>query len=394
MRQALVITDNLNNPESYTDLKDNLIKNNFKLVEIESVRHFETAKQKLDINKPCLFYKNCYTRFDVPEVIWDFHESNLKLDFLTIGSEVVSFRPNAVIFKNNTLLMPTNNVNSFAVSSVYGKKVNIVNKFKNEDRPLIFLSTFNRDLYLRLTLNSFIFSLNKPVDLKIFLNEATPEVKQVALDFAKKHDFIEVFDVQKNSYFSVYNLAVQWFKPKHFFIMEDDFILSPSTKHFFPDWPYQFIDRLHNFDAVAWSIYADNCHYNVPFIRNVPDISRSDWEIGDLNKILCGAQCLAVTTKYWLEYLFKIKGSCQYHVPLDQHLLKGNFCTPALKTYHIGWNQEMEGFVSVNAGNRFGSPPIINKLTSLKTNETKEFNLLDIYSYNILGDFYETKFRL
>jgi hypothetical protein len=86
--------------------------------------------------------------------------------------------------------------------------------------------------------------------------------------------------------------------------------------------------------------------------------------------------CLAMKAEFWRESLRKNPN--KWFTALDSclHSLADTYCTPSLKGYHIGWNQQVDGFGSLF--DREFTPPIENKVTNTKTGETRVFRLNEV----------------
>jgi len=237
-------------------------------------------------------------------------------------------------------------------------------------------------MYLKLTLNSLNFSLIEKVPIKILLNKPLPEVKKVALEFAcGKEDYVEVLESAENSFITGTNVLLQYFKPEKFIIMEDDFIFPPTVKNYFPNWPHQFADRLKYFDAVGWSAHIDNVHINnfdLPRWPQTPQCN-SDWElITKQSRTLMMAQALAVKTDFYVKRAKEANNEwvCNFDSTLHSH----KKCTPSLRGYHIGFNQEMDGFCSLKTP-RWPNPIELCHVTSLLTGEKKEIRPKDLLKW-------------
>ena len=256
MTQALIVRDRFDNEEIANDLKQYINSNGIqKIVEISSFNEIELAKMSLNQKEPCILFPNIFIRYSVPlKTIIDFHK-DVNFDFVTLvgTTRILSFLPEKIIkiFKSTSSFSMIN-ANAFGTFRVN----NVVTSYvKPKEKPVIFLYTHNRDIYLQLTLNSLDFSLIEKIPIKILLNKPTEKVRQVALDFAKTRDYVEILESNENTFFSSINVLIQMFKPEKFIIMEDDFIYPSTTSEYFPNWPFQFLDRLNHFDVSMDSQY-------------------------------------------------------------------------------------------------------------------------------------------
>lgn len=379
MTQALIVRDRFDNEQIAEDMNKYIRENGIQnVVEINSLNRLEEAKMLLDQKEPCLFLPNIFIRYNVNlKYILNFHKDN-KFSTLMLNNRIVSFYPGKINKQE-----PTNNSLSYIEDNMYGRFSiqNLVTDYKiSEEKPIIFIYSHNRDIYLQLTLNSLDFSLIQKIPIKILLNKPTEKVKQVALNFAKGKDYVEVLESNENTFITATNILIQYFRPEKFILMEDDFIFPKTTKEYLPNWPFQFLDRLRHFDVVAWSASLDNVHaeyFSLPRWPNVPQCM-SDWElIHKGSKTLMMAQALAVKTDFYIKSA-KADNN-KYMCNFDSTLHSPKKCTPALRGYHIGFNQQMDGYPSINEI-RWPDPIEICTVTSLTTGMSKEIKPKDLYN--------------
>lgn len=370
--QALIIKDNFDSPEIFKDLETKLKSLGFRLVVIKSLQNFKEAKNALDQEMPCLYYPNIFLRYENPESIYNFHLKNNKFSNLKIGSKIVSFIPQATRLTHSKLDHLT-----FTPNIYFNIKNLKVSQVLPNEKPIILLNAHERPIYLQLTLNALKFSFTHPVEVKILLNKPTPEVRGVALNFHKSYPYSEVIECKENSFISATNLLLQWTRSKKFILMEDDFILPPSIKHYFPNWPFQFFDRLNTFDMVGWSTMTENIRENSYFFRNSEGFIKSDWEYDIYQGHLLTAQCLAVNTNFYIEAFNKFRNDYYAAFDQDMHRTAKKICTPSLRGYHIGFNQEMDGFGSLLT-RKFPKAIQEHTLESLTTDRKETFYLKDL----------------
>jgi len=373
--QAVIVKDRYDNQKICDDLKHSLTSSGFtKIVEIESLNEIDHAKIQLDENMPCLLYHNIFTRYSIPpDNIFKFQKEH-GFTTLSIDSKIISFLPKSILKTcKNTSTLEFTNLNDFKVSNVDCSYV------MPDEKPMIFIYSHNRDIYLQLTLNSLNFSLIEKFPIKILLNQPTEKVKKVALDFAAGKDYVEVLESKENTFITATNILLQWFKPEKFIIMEDDFIFPYTTKNYFPNWPFQFLDRLKHFDAVGWSVFIENTnvpYWNLPRWPQEPKCM-GDWEILE-SKTLMMAQALAVTSSFYVTRAQQAND--KYVCNFDSTLHSPKKCTPSLKCYHIGFNQEMDGLCDLRKP-RWPDPVEVCHITSLTTGEQREIKPKDLLKW-------------
>jgi hypothetical protein len=375
--QALIIKDLYDCEDSYQELK-NLLKD-FKIFEISSIRYFEDIKHKFSYNEPCLFFVNIFTRFPNLNGILNFHKKN-NFSALTINNQIVSFMPSKVkLNENKNSIVCLDSVFKLANMEVTSHPL-------SSTRPTLFMLTYGRDDYLKLSLNSLLHNLESPCDIKIGLNTDNIESEKLLISYQEKYDFIEILKFNKNSYISGFSLLYQIFKPDRFIIFEDDFILPDSFKKYYPNWAYQFIKRLDYFDVVTVGATLDNAPFNWGFDRSIHNgYVQGDWElINEFNKKFLMGQLFAVKSDFYLKVLNKYvsesspNNTKKYYTPTDKEIYKEavSICSPSLRGYHIGWNEGMDGFKKNY--DKYKDPDNSYLVTSLRTSKVYDLKLKDI----------------
>ena len=369
-----------------TDYQDNIgIKNMFykelssvglnSIIEFTSLDHLKRNFDALPNGKYFIFL-DIYTRFlDLSEIIKfvgrnSFRRVSILGRIFYFSKEDDRFEINKTTFflkdkKDNDFLF---DINTSPIA---------LTKPKVDEVPRIILTTYHRDIYLRLTLNSLMASLKfcPEVPVSIILNDSPRDVLHVALEFASQYKQIEVLKTDKNAGFAALNVGLQWYKPKKFIMAEDDFILPSSVCHLYPIWPYQFYERLKYNEMVGWRASQDNIEYNSVIDWKIPQI---DTHIGWFNFLPntypMMAQLLALDFDFWLKgYEPAAKMS------FDTSMLKNakNMSSPFLSGYHIGFNQNMDKY-TLNKTGAFNLNMDSVKVTNLNTFEERAIVLNDI----------------
>jgi len=325
-------------------------------------------------DSPFLFLKSPWEWVNNPRDLLSFHISNTGFDSIVVNDDIVTYIPSRVTVFRDTLIN---------LKELYAKEFfyfTAFNAHKIVDKPdlksHIFLTAHNRHIYLELTLNSLIHNLENSTKLTLLLNEPTKEVYTTALKFSEKRE-MDVLCIEKNSFYSSINLAVQWYNPDIFMVFEDDFILPPTAKEYYPNWEYHFARRLEDFDLVGWGAALDNG----PTFHRFPRIEAKPfghWHYGNKNeKPLLLGNALMLKKDFWIESLRQDEEK-KWFTPLD-HTLHNNcrkYCLPSLRGYHIGWNQHLD-IPHVITGKDF-IIPLTNTVKNLKTGESKKLNLQDV----------------
>jgi len=378
--QALIVADQYDPVDVIDDLLRELEAEGISVFVSNTVKDISNVLPQLQADKPFLYYKNCQTRIRNPRLLLEWHWSNIGFHNVRLRGEYVTFIPNrSVVFRdeliNSCVLVGTEafvfDISQFDVVDLFYRKPNV-------RPPHIFVYSKDRPDYLKHSLDSLRYSLGEDtsVPITLFLNEPTLEMLGKVRSW--NFEWMDIVCIEKNSFYSAINLAVQWANPETFVVFEDDFILPHTARDFFPNWPYLFADRLRNFDVVGWAPNTDNA----PRIHRFPKLSDaycfSDWVNGGPRfnnscPLLLG-NALATTQKYWRSCEIK----APWYLPLDSHLLRtANYSTPALRGYHIGWNQQMDGYSSAA---RPSDAPMQNTLRSIVTGRTETFRLDSILS--------------
>jgi hypothetical protein len=378
MTQALIVKDRFDNEAIADDLRKLLYANGItKIVEIPSLNNLEEAKILLNPKEPCLLYNNIFIRYNVPpSSILEFQKTN-GFEVITLGNRLVSFTPGKT-FKFENTISALNFIDLSKHSNFMASNLTTIYVAPKEN-PMLFIYSHNRDTYLKLTLNSLDFSLIQKIPIKILLNKPTDAVRQVALDFAKNKDYVEVLEAEENAFVTATNILVQYFRPEKFILMEDDYIYPPSVREYFPNWPFQFADRLNYFDVVGWASHADNIYnlyINIPRLPETQCVD--DWEIlTRFSKTSIMGQSLTLKTDHYIERT-KIQGS-EYVCAFDGSFRNSKRCAPSLKGYHVGFNQEMDGYPTPNQL-RWPKPIEVCHVKSLTTGERKIINPKDLFN--------------
>jgi hypothetical protein len=389
--QAIIYKDPYDPP--CDDLEEHLQKVGIEYFYIKSLTELKDAVKKLNPKLPFLFYRNSLMRMPLPELILKWHEENPECKNVAVPfkniPQLVSFYPEQIEVLRDivtTTELKEGNNSNFVIQSIGGTKIEITLK-KPKTKPLfIFVKAFNRPEYLKLSLNSLLYSIGNSTPVLIFLNGFDAKTCEVALSYAEKYSNVDVIRIRQNVHFAYINIALQWSRAENFMIWEDDFILPPIARELFPYWPSQFVHRLKHFDLVGWGPITENIPEWHPWLGN--RFPRTDypynewvycdteafqgkkhWEISSQVPLLL-AQGLAMNVDFW--------SKCQKHQPWfapkdsDYHSNAKNYCLPGLRGYHIGWNQEMDGYINVEGPREI---PIENVVSSLKTGRTEIIKL-------------------
>lgn len=363
--KAFVITNKENSSTDLTLFRQYLAQYGVQCYEFTSVLELEKSCVNFP-HEPILFFPNIWTRFDNPDEIIKFHKQHSAFKSLVYNGEFLTYYPKYIRCINDTIFCQFD-----APKELFSIKSGIRKTFVTPTaEPLhIFITSHNRANYFDLTMNSLIYSLEGSEKVIVILNEATEAVKKIAFKYILYPNF-EFIEIEKNCFYSSLNIGLQLFKPKKFMNFEDDFILPQSAKEWYPFWSRQFSHLLDEYDLVGWSPNVDNA----PTFHRFPKPPMKPFGSWDTKSPLLLGQALSMRFDYYKKVLHSELD--HWYTPLDSKLHKytSKICTPTLKGYHIGWNQELDGYGKV-VGRPDFVPPKKNFARNSKTKEIMEIDL-------------------
>lgn len=311
-------------------------------------------------SKPILYYANPSMRHSKHASARDYHERNPHFPILlSKHQEVISFRPDLVSVRDDGQFEA--DANAFRFSEI------TTHRLKPPVEPItICLLLHERNTYAQLAYNSIIYSLGEYVDevpIVLVLNGNYYGMNKLAKE-ASQRDNVEVIRIEPNCGSAASYYIRKWFEAnrpetENIILMEDDFILPSAVRNVYPHWPWEFASRLEHFDLVCWLPSLDN----LPQIyfpqtrlfdyRSVESVSRNalvtqSWIDSDSNPNMhVTGNAIAFSLKFYdLACLTVTQGS----VPTDYNLFQiaHRVCSPKMFGYHIGWNQEQDGYRALN----------------------------------------------
>ena len=249
---------------------------------------------------------------------------------------------------------------------------------KPANTPIISIYSHDRDIYLKLTLLGLMDSLQHCLEIPVYLilNQPTQKVLDIALEFQKKYDNIQILYLKENSGFAASNVAFQWSGIDKIIIGEDDFILSDAVKHLYPLWPYQFIDRLENVDFIGWTFLIENCGYWLPNWADLQTETRLGWhsqKILNDKTVPLAAQLFAVKKDFYKKCYNPNFKALQ---DTAAYINSNRISVPFLKGYHLGFSKNRDGFHNEDkyqsvCHNKLNNVEVLN----MKTLEKRIINL-------------------
>jgi hypothetical protein len=244
----------------------------------------------------------------------------------------------------------------------------------------ILLYTHKRADYLKLSLNSLLFSLDGDLeDITIFMSNPSPDVEYLVCDFSEKYPNIEVFKSEENIACAAINAYLQIKNPEKFIIFEEDYILPQHTKFVLPHWRRQFSQLLDEFDIVNFQTSIENQPHDFSYNtskRNTPFSFTHEWITDKSLDIHITGNGFAVKSAFYKSF----SNNPPFYISGDGHVFTQakKVCASSIHGYHIGWNQEMDGHVKIGDKSRFPEPGPIQTIINCKTQEKHTIDLRSI----------------
>ena len=359
--KALVVFSPYDCEDAYLNLQLELEKEGIELIKVTN-EIYHNPSTFLDGKETVLFYRNPYIRYSNAAGLLRFSKEH-NFDIVTFFKEFIVIRdgfscPNTKFFKTSNTV-------------VYYYNPNV------EETPIIVVGHRRLD-YLKLALNSILFSLqlgeNTPI--LIGLSETTSELRDYCLEKSKIHKNIKVFETVENSYLTIVNLILQKEKIEKFIIIEEDYIMPQTTKFIYPFWTKQYSNLLKNFDLVTQMTDLSN----LPYDFFDPTLV-TDKEFGERHKsnfyvnrnISCIGSGMGMKTSWYQKILKESPDSAIGDGYIKQKSRKTVQLN--IQGYHIGWNQEMDGYKKLSDFSRFSKTKDNYDLIDYSTGKLENFNI-------------------
>jgi hypothetical protein len=240
----------------------------------------------------------------------------------------------------------------------------------------IILYTHNRALYFQQTLDGLLYSLDGyNIPITIVLN--APDVATLSVA-QKVQDRCDVLITEENCAFAAQTIGVRWSNPEVITIVQDDHILPPLTKHYYPNWPSLFEKKLlFGNDVVYFGCSLDNVPIPNPFAINTPESEDESFVYferpGSNPPVFLFDPCTMKTSFWWSCYNGGPKCAVDSAVIAKSKRMAR---AKLVKTYHIGWNGSMNNYNDRNDwAKAFHLPMTHTKVRNLKTGEVREISL-------------------
>jgi len=301
-----------------------------------------------------LYFRNPYIRYPNLKDLLELVRNVEDYPCVYSGKELVGITP-------SHLHEPAIHLNNFPVTYVP----------PNCNPVSILLYTHKRLDYLKLSLNSLLYSIENPdlSDITIFMSAPTPEVNSYVLKVAEQYPLLTILRSPENVAFAAVNLYLQIRRPEKFVVFEEDYILPQHTKHVLPYWNHQFCHLLDEYDVVNFQTSLENQCFDffnpLPRApRMVPFSFEHSWETDKTKDIHIIGSGFATKAKFYASF----GNNPPFYVSGDGHVFSQakKVCVSSIHGYHIGWNQEMDGHAKIGDPSRFPEPKPIQEVIDAK----------------------------
>lgn len=312
-----------------------------------------------------IYYRNPYIRYPELNQFTEIISAQKDYPCVYAGKELVGI-------SKKYLIKPHVNFNNFPVT--YAKPAC--------DPIPILLYTHKRADYLKLSFNALIYSLGEDIDLTIAMSAPSPEVEAFVRKVLEKYPSIIVFKSDENIACAIINAYLQIQNPPRFIIFEEDYILPQHTKYVLPYWDRQFNYLLKKYDIVSFQTSLENQDFSFftgtprKSTRFTPFSFQHSWITDKNGEIHITGNGLASNTPFYAS----LGNNPPFYISGDGHVYNNakNVCISSIHGYHIGWNQEMDGYLKLGDINRFPNPEPIQKIVDLGTGDTYTIDLRKI----------------
>jgi hypothetical protein len=394
MLQAVIHARDFPVQEHHRELVSALASQGIKIRSVGRLKEIEDDISESFLKEPTLYFRSSSMRVPETLAIAEWHHQNTNIPMImTSNGEVVSVNLSQALGLERDTFRFKRGIMPFFLS-------NIDATFERAPvaPPALILYTHNRDKYLPLMLESLVHSIGPTFNeyrLLVVISGPEPYYEQAVRDIvAPLYDkcSCQVVVTGTNAYNSSINLALQWLgMPESFLILEDDFLLPSASQFLYPDWPRLFAYHLRTFDLVGWSVSLTNRPKNwfsydqvsgqsqaTRFWQTAPNFVETDnlWIPSWEKRPILGAQALCMTSEFYRT----VARTRPDFSPCDVNLqaCANGYLTPSMVGYHLGWNQEQNGYGPLTKEGRWKSCPETNKLTDVVTGESRSFRLEDI----------------
>ena len=234
--RAYIKADTLEDPEVLQNLTQRLATQG-----ITSVFTDKDWKEIID-PAPVLYFRNPYLRYTDELQVIKYHHEHPETPYIAADGEIISV--------NNIATGP----NSFRANRR-------ITYYKPAISPLpILMGTHQRPLYLKLTLNSLLYSIRAIPEQKIYIVMSQPdeETKKIVTETLKEYPQVEAVLSEENLRYAFANFGSKFYNLQKFIHHEDDGILPQNLEYFIPFWTQQLHHRHNTANLVTFRIFEGN----------------------------------------------------------------------------------------------------------------------------------------
>jgi hypothetical protein len=145
-------------------------------------------------------------------------------------------------------------------------------------------------------------------------------------------------------------------------------------KWLLPNWNLKFAKRLEKYDFVAFSASTQNCPWDLfSMFKQTKNYLGHEWNNNVSNPPIIGSS-ITIESKKYARY-----ASSPIYIAGDGTLVeKYKYSISSITGYHIGFNQEMDGFKKIGDYSRFPIPEHVQMVLNMNTNESKKLDISKI----------------
>lgn len=243
---------------------------------------------------------------------------------------------------------------------------------KPDHEPIpIIMYVHKRAQYLKLSLNSLIYSLGDDVaDLTLFMSAPSIEVEDIIWEMSDKYPGINVYKSERNIACAAINAYLQIRRPKNFILFEEDFILPQYTRYALPYWNRQFNYLLDKYDIVNFQTSLENQNFHFfrgsvdRRVRQTPFSFKPIWITDKQYDVHITGNGFATSARHYAS----LSDNPPFYISGDGAVYTAakSICVSSIHGYHLGWNQEMDMDTAFADRSRFPEPGPIQKVVDCK----------------------------
>ena len=360
-RIAYVKTDPHEDPEILQNLSVRLQRQGIRVL------FTEQPWNTIQSNKPFLYFRNPYVRFDNERAVIDYHLENPTTCYITTSDgELVSVGT----------VKPTENCSFVLRFGSYYHEPEI------EPLPIL-IGAHRRPLYFQLALNSVLYNVQSARQrVYIVASQPDAQTKQIIESCLVKHPHVEAVLTNTNLGYAFANFGSKFFDLPKFIHLEDDGILPGHLHYKIPFWTSQLHYRSGTADWVSHRVsdinyesrfYTSDLMYKMKQMEPIPKHLIWSYQKSEPNVMLPVGGHGAVIDCQTMYRDFGPPNFCQTDHTLFQKTKL--MCIVNIPIYHIGANQFMDYNEYSWQKHNWGTPHQLQKGINMRTKQEKEIDL-------------------